>query len=204
MKPLKMRSILPMQIAKYGYVLLSVFISVIGFATMFHPEVSEKIMVRALGIVLLVFGIIKLVGYFSKDLYRLAFQFDLQFGILLVILGLILVMDPKGTVSLLMMAFGIVILLDGLFKGQISLEAKRFGIKTWWTTMGTAILACLIGAFLILKSTTGSKLLFILLGLGLFIEGLLNLSTALSTVKIVRHQKPDIIDAEYVEVEERL
>ena len=35
---------------------------------------------------MLLFGFIKMIGYFSKDLYRLAFQFDLASGILLMAL----------------------------------------------------------------------------------------------------------------------
>ena len=39
-----------------------------------------------------------------------------------------------------------------------------------------------------------------LLGISLLCEGILNLSVAVSLVKIVKHQKPDVIDAEYSDV----
>ena len=41
------------------------------------------------GCMMIGFGAVKLMGYFSRDLYRLAFQFDLAYGILLIVLGLI-------------------------------------------------------------------------------------------------------------------
>ncbi len=42
---------------------------------------------RALGIAMIVSGCIRLAGDFSKDLFRLAFRYNLEFGILLIALG---------------------------------------------------------------------------------------------------------------------
>ena len=36
---------------------------------------------------LIVYGLIKILGYFSRDIYCLAFQFDLAFGVLLAAVG---------------------------------------------------------------------------------------------------------------------
>ena len=41
-----------------------------------------------------------------------------------------------------------------------------------------------------------------LLGISLVSNGILNLSVAVSLVKIVNHQKPDVIDVEYYDVME--
>ena len=38
---------------------------------------------------LIVYGLIKILGYFSRDIYCLAFQFDLAFGVLLAAVGII-------------------------------------------------------------------------------------------------------------------
>ena len=42
----------------------------------------------------------------------------------------------------------------------------------------------------------------ILFGIVLIPEGVLNLITILITVKIIRHQMPEVIDAEYCEIEQ--
>lgn len=39
----------------------------------------------------------------------------------------------------------------------------------------------------------------ILFGISLLTEGILNLSTVLTAVKIVRHQMPDVIEVDYYE-----
>ena len=81
---MEFRSAIPMRIAKLGYMLLSVFFCGLGVYFIVKPENSVTTIGLIIGIALIVFGGVKLVGYFSRDLYRLAFQFDLQFGILVV------------------------------------------------------------------------------------------------------------------------
>ena len=75
------------------------------------------------------FGAVKLMGYFSRDLYRLAFQFDLAYGILLIVLGLIVLVRPVQLVSFFCLVLGICILADGLFKIQAASDSKRFGLR---------------------------------------------------------------------------
>ena len=49
----------------------------LGILLVALPDFSAELFCRILGIIMLLFGLIKMIGYFSKDLYRLAFQFDL-------------------------------------------------------------------------------------------------------------------------------
>ena len=65
---------------------------------------------------MVLFGLVKIVGYCSKDLYRLAFQFDLAFGILLVALGVILIIRTDAMVNLICIVMGICVLADALLK----------------------------------------------------------------------------------------
>ena len=55
---------------------------------------------------------------------------------------------------------------------------------------------------LVLRPWQGAKLLAWLLGASLLCEGVLNLCVAVSTVKIIDHQCPDVIEADYTEIKE--
>lgn len=72
-----MRSVTPMHIAKIGYIVLSVVFCIVGVLFVAWSDIGTQVLSRALGIAMIVFGGIKIVGYFSKDLFRLAFQFDI-------------------------------------------------------------------------------------------------------------------------------
>lgn len=150
----------------------------------------------------MLFGLVKIIGYCSKDLYRLAFQFDLAFGILFVVLGFILIIRTDAMVNLICIVMGICVLADALLKIQISIDSRAFGIKKWWLILAMAILTGVAGFLLIFRPSESIQIIMILFGIVLITEGVLNLITILITVKIIRHQMPEVIDAEYCEIEQ--
>lgn len=195
-----MRSVAPMKTAKIGYIVMSVLFCVLGVVLLFTPDVSALWIGRLLGIGLILFGAIKLVGYFSRDLFRLAFQYDLAFGLLLMVLGIVTLSHPGDALSFLCVMFGIPVLADGLFKIQIAMDSRQFGIRNWWLVLVLAALTCVVGVVLVFRPMTGVRALTALMGLSLLCDGVLNLSVALCTVKIVDYQQPDVIETDDYEI----
>lgn len=198
---MKMRSMTPMRVAKTGYILMSVLFCALGVLFIARPDRSLAALGKVLGIAMIAFGVFKLVGYFSRDLFRLAFQYDLEFGILLIVLGIIVLPRSEDAMGMLAAAIGIAILADGLFKFRIAMDARTFGISDWWMILALAAATCGAGALLVLRPWQGARLLARVLGASLLCEGALNLCVAVSTVKIIDHQCPDVIEAEYTEIE---
>ena len=198
---MKNRCSIPMWVAKAGYIVMSLVFCGAGVLFIVKPELSAMVISRALGAAMIVFGLIKLVGYFSKDLFRLAFQYDLGFGLLLIALGILALAKPAGALDFIFIALGVAILTDGLFKLQIAVDSKRFGISTWWLTLVLAVITGVVGLALVFRPWDSARLLTTLLGAALLAEGILNLCVAVSTVKIVDHQRPDVIEVTSFEVE---
>lgn len=196
------RSVTPMRAAKTGYIVMSIVFCVVGVLFIALPARSAVMIGRVLGAAMAAFGVVKLVGYFSKDLYRLAFQYDLEFGILLIALGVIVLLRTNGVMDFICIAAGVSILADGLFKIQIAIDARRFGIRDWWLILLLAVVTGGVGLLLVFRPWESVQVLTVLLGAALLAEGVLNLCVALSTVKIVKNQRPDVIETEYFEVRE--
>ena len=189
-----MRSVVPMKTAKIGYLVISVLFCVLGIVLIAAPGTSVVWLGRLLGIGMIVFGAIKLVGYFSRDLFRLAFQYDLAIGILLVALGLMLLTKPGRAMDFMCLILGIAVASDGFFKVQMSLDAKRFGLSTWWLILILGVIAGIAGLAAAFHPVEGTKVLMMLLGASLLAEGLLTLSVTLCAVKIIRDQCKDEIE----------
>lgn len=135
-----------------------------GCGAAVHAGVSALWIGRLLGIGLILFGAIKLVGYFSRDLFRLAFQYDLAFGLLLMVLGIVTLSHPGDALSFLCVMFGIPVLADGLFKIQIAMDSRQFGIRNWWLVLVLAALTCVVGVVLVFRPMTGVRALTALMG----------------------------------------
>lgn len=189
----------PMKAAKIGYIAMSVICCILGIVLIVFPEISAAILGKIMGIMMIVFGAVKLVGYFSKDLYRFAFQYDLSFGILLIALGILVLLKTDNAMNFICIVLGVFVLTDGLFKIQIAVDSKKYGIRPWWLMLLFAVVAGIIGILLVFRPTESVPVLIMLLGISLLAEGILSLGTVLTAVKIIRHQTPDIIEVDYYE-----
>lgn len=180
--------------ARISYIAMSAAFCAVGVLLMVFPGVSVSVVGVAAGIMLIAFGLVKLMGYFSRDLYQLAFQFDLAFGVLLMVLGAVILISPDRALASLCTVLGIAILADGLFKLQSSLDARRFGLSVWGALLALAVCAGVIGTFLLLHPSKSARVMMVLMGVGLLFEGLLNLYFALFAVKLRRDEQPEIIE----------
>lgn len=70
--------------------------------------------------------------------------------------------------------------------------------KTGYIIM--SVLLCVLGVVLFVWPGEGAQALTMLLGASLFLDGVMNLLVALLTVKIIRHQQPDVIETDEFEI----
>lgn len=169
---------------KTGYIVLSILFCICGISILLNPTVSTITLCYILGFLIISFGIIKICGYFSRNYYRYVFQYDLAFGILIIILGIIILFHPYGILTLFHTLLGILFLMDGLFKIQLAVDTKTFGIKQWWLVFIFAILAVILGILMILQPLKSAAFIAILLGITLLAEGILNLCTIFFASKL--------------------
>ena len=172
------------KLAKYGYIIISIIIALFSISLIIYPNVSLNILTLISGIILILFGIVKIVGYFSKDLYRLAFQFDLAIGIAIILVGLILIVKPEMILIIILSLIGIFVMIDSLLKIQIALDAKEFGIKRWINILIIALISALFGYLLLFKFDESLIFAIRLLGVALLFDSTLNLLTIIMTVKL--------------------
>ena len=189
-----MRSIKPILAAKTCSIVVSTLFCLLGLLLLIYPDVSVSIVGIAAAIMLIGFGVTKLTGFFSRDLYRLAFQYDLASGILLVALGALLLMSPDHAMSFLCLVLGIAVTVDGWFKVQMALDARRFGLRSWGLILAFALLTGAIGGLLAARPAESVGTLTILLGLSVLFEGLMNLCVALFAVKVIRKEQPEVVE----------
>ncbi len=173
--------------AKALYLLTALFFCLTGLLLIVFPTLSMRIFCYIAGGVLIFYGLSKIVGYCAHDPYRLAFQFDLALGIFVILLGVLLLLHPGVVLSFVPLLIGIDIVVDGAFKLQTSVDAKRFGLSGWWIISLFALCSILLGALLIADPFQGGEALTMLMGIALLINGLQHFFNALYTVKSLRH-----------------
>ena len=195
MKKYPIRSVVSIRIAKIGTIVLSGVLCLFGLFLLLHLSFSGELVETWIGIAMILFGLIRIQGYYAKDLYRLAFEYDRELGALLLLLGIAVLVRDKHTLSGLLLAFGIFLVADGLFRLRICADARAFGVKSWRLLMILSILSGAVGLVMMFIQGENAAIASGLLGGALLAEGILNLSVTLTTVKIIFHQHPDLIDS---------
>lgn len=130
------------------------------------------------GIILIIYGGIKIIGYFSRDLYCLAFQYDFACGLFLMVLGVIVLCMNEHFKGYLLSGLGLLILLDSLLGIQTAMEARKFGLPSWQVILTASILSGTLGVVLIVINAKTAA------GFALLAEGFMRHYIIRSTVKL--------------------
>ena len=180
-----MDSLRTLKIARNGYIVMSCVFCALGVFLIARPDSSAGIICSLIGIIFIINGVIKIIGYISKDFYCLAFQFDFAFGILMIAVGTLILIRKDTILNLIFAIFGLMILSDALFKIQMSIDARKFGLDLWFRILVVAIVTGVFGMVLLVDPGGAVRLTMILTGIGFLLEGVLNLYVVLYTVKIM-------------------
>lgn len=185
------------QSVKFLFAALSVGMVLGGGCLLLWPEFSASTLCVAFGVVFLFSGVIRLIGYCSNDLYRLAFQFDLAVGLLLLVLGGMMVFHSRNVLANLPMIVGGFVLTDSVLRMQTAVDAKHFGMKRWWGILLSALCGGALGVLLLVRPFEGGRLLVRLLGGTLTVSGVENLLLGLYAIRVPRRSAADPIEVPY-------
>ena len=185
------------KLAKMGYLAISVVFYIAGAAHILLPEVSPLTLCTVSGIVLIAYGVIKIIGYFSKDLYCLAFQYDLACGLFLVVFGVIALVRSQRIIPHLSVGLGTLILLDGLLSIQMSRDAKQFGLETWYVILAAAAAAGILGGVVIISPFRTALGQHIAAGCALLAQGFKSHCIVHYTVKTINRHLPGAPDRQH-------
>ena len=171
--------------AKIMHLCSAVIFFVAGLLLALVPDFDDSGFFRnvLVGIASIIIGATGIYGYFSNDMYRLAFQLDFALGIFNVIFGILLIINPVQLAVLLPTAVSILTILDGTNKSQMALEGKNFGISKWYWVLVSAILEILAGIVLILLAYHELDV-SVWMGVAMGLVGIVNFWTTMYTVRV--------------------
>lgn len=180
----------------------AVIFFVAGLLLALVPDFEDSGIFRntVVGVASIIIGATGIYGYFSNDMYRLAFQQDFALGIFNVLFGILLIINPVQLSVLLPTAVSILTLLDGGNKSQMALEGKNFGISKWYWVLISAVLEIVAGLVLILLAYHELDVRA-WMGVAMGLVGVTNFWTTMYTVR-VRKNTHQILSA-YTENEKK-
>ena len=175
--------------AKIGSIISGIILIICGLFLTIFPSFSIIAISRVIGALIILSGIVKIIGYFSNDLYSLAFQFGLALGIFSIILGTVLIIYPKWLASVLPIIIGLVILINSLFTFQTSMDSKKFGLDYWWVSLILSILTSVLGITIIFNPFSSAAVMMAIIGITTMFFGAEKVFVSLYTVVVKKKNK---------------
>ena len=164
---------------RWAYLLLSVFLVGMGVCLVMWPQLSADMACMIVGGGAMLFGLVKIVFYFVRQVNAMVEQYDFSTGLLSIAAGTVLLVQPDEMLRLLPQVLAVCMLVDCVFKIQVVLDAKRLGSAVWFLQL-LAVMICIgWGVCLLLQPFGLDKYLSQMFAGGLIVEGVLNLLTVL-------------------------
>lgn len=156
-------------------IFLALSLILIGVLFIAFPESSARIICYAMGIVACIWGLIRLVAHFKVDSMEVFGSYGLVQGATLLIIGIAIIAKPDVLAKFVTMAFGIIMLIDGVLKIQYAIDLGRIKAGGWIWVMVTAVLMIVLGVIAIVNPFETNAVLMVFLGCILIADGISDL-----------------------------
>lgn len=186
---------------KTNVVASSLLCVALGLVLLLWPGLSIKIVCTAVGAVLIMSGVIRIMEYFFVRDGSMYSQINLIFGIVLSAVGIWIVLSPEKVLSLIPIILGIVITLHGLHNIKQAIGLCRDQYDKWWIALLLGIVTVGVGVLLICRPFAAIDTMVMLIGVFLIYDGLSNVwivSRISRAAKILR-QEAEAVEVEVVE-----
>ena len=161
---------------KWQLIVLSVFYIVFGIISAAVPREQFLTFFNILGLIIMVTGAFSIFIYFLRKDYLEEHNFQVAFGALYIMAGMIVWLKPELIVSNYPLVFAGCVVIDSAIRLQYSMNLFRMKDQGWLWVFVSALAAIALAA-VILLADLGHDLQRILLTVLLCFDGISNLAT---------------------------
>lgn len=188
-------------------ILGAIALLVLGILLIFESEATIVTISYVIGGVLVAIGVLALLKFYKEVKDNQDTGMDLVYGIISVVLGIIVISNPKAVASIIPIVMGLIIIINSGTKLQYSIELKKNNNNLWKSTMILSLISTLCGVLLIFNPFKGAAFLTRLIGFLILLYAVLDIISTItikSTVKKIKLAINDgIEEAKIVEVKEK-
>ena len=164
----------------------SIALIVLGFLLIFYSEVTIISISYVIGGILIAIGVIALLKYISNINKDIKNEIDIVYGIGTIILGIIVISNPKAIASIIPFVLGVLIVINSTAKIDYSFKLRKNKNHLWVSTLIVALIALICGVLLIFNPFAGAKFITKVIGIILVVYAVLDI---VSTIRISKELK---------------
>lgn len=188
-------------------ILGAISLVVLGILLIFESEATIVTISYVVGGILVAIGVLALLKFYKEVKENADTGMDVIYGIISVILGIVVISNPKAVASIIPIVIGLIIILNSGTKLQFSVELKRNNNNLWKSTMILSLVSTLCGVLLVFNPFKGAAFITKLIGILILVYAMLDIVSTITiknTVKKIKNAiNSGIEEAKIIEVEEK-
>lgn len=148
----------------------SIVFAVLGLILIVNPEATITVISYIFGIMFMLIGAYKATNYFiNKGNYDL-YNYDLAFGIIAIVLGIVTIAYGKQIITIFRILVGLWIIYSAIMRLSLSLKLKTLGTDAWGYSLAIAIVMLICGIYVI---TT--NIIMVTIGIAILVYSILDI-----------------------------
>ena len=164
----------------------SIALIALGLLLIFYSEVTIISISYIIGGILIAIGVIALIKYISNINKDIKNEIDIVYGIGTIILGIIVISNPKAIASIIPFVLGVLIVINSTAKIDYSFKLRKNKNNLWVSTLIVALIALICGVLLIFNPFAGAEFITKIIGAILLVYAILDI---VSTIRISKELK---------------
>ena len=161
-------------LVKSSYITSSILI-LLGLVLVVKSEETLKVISYLVGGVLITLGIVAFIKFFKNSEKNVPDNFDIIYGIVTIVFGIFIIINPKLVASIIPFVLGAWILFKSAFKVAYGFELKGKNNPIWKTTLITSGISALVGIIILFNPFKTASIVFMLIGIALIAYGIIDI-----------------------------
>lgn len=135
---------------KWNVIISSVIYVALGVILLLWPEMTAKNICYVVGVIAVAVGIVNLIDYIRKDYSVDAYRYNLVYGMVFILLGVVIFVKVETVISIIPFLLGFAVTISGLLKFQNAVDLVRMKYSGWGVVMIVSVLNIAFGVVLII------------------------------------------------------
>lgn len=125
-------------------IVLNIIFLLIGLCIYLKPLIALTTVGLIIGICFMVFGLFDIYEFLNRKATPI-FAYRLFLGILAIVLGIFIIVNPFKLIKILTLSLGIYLIINAIFKGLESIKLKSYGYDGWLLMLVISIILLIFG-----------------------------------------------------------
>lgn len=161
----------------YSTLASSIIFFCFGLILFLKPELTINSISYLLGSVLIIIGFINFIRYvLDNDKIVKKFDVDLIYGIIGMVAGVVLILNPTAIATVVPFILGMIIVISSAIKLQYSLILKQYESSNWKPVFVISIISLIWGIILVFNPFKGAVVITKIIGVFVMVYAILEFS----------------------------